>query len=263
MKKTNTVICILAMIVMVLPLCSCDNLVRNREREKVVNEFLMMKKQLPVRVKNTDMMMTDIDIEGDTVVMTCSVTNEYWETMSLSYKKANTDRNVARVVESFDESYLDKFITSGLGLKYVYTLEGTGKRLFEISASAERLKDIKDRVDRGVLKPYTMLELSQIEIDNMQFPSEIEEGVWLTSAYIRGNTIFYEARLDAEVDPKYVSAADVAEMRRGILEELKKEKLVMAHNKEIVAEGIHFVYIYKDNRGVEFARVDISPDEFM
>lgn len=263
MKRTNTIICILTAIVMVQSLCSCSGLVKNREREKVVNELLMMKKQLPVRVKDTDMMMTDIEVDGDTVVLTCTVTEEYWEMMSLSCKKANTDRNVARVVESLDGTYLDKFITAGLGFKYIYTLQGTGKHLFDVSASAERLKDIKDRLDRGVLKPYTMLELSQMEIDNMKFPSKIEEGVWLTSAYIRGNSIFYEAKVDAEVDPKYFSAADVAEMRRGVIEGLKEEKLIMAHNKEIVGEGIHFVYIYKDNRGVEFARVDIGPDEFL
>lgn len=263
MKRTNTIICILAAVVMVLSLCSCRDIVKNREREKVVNELLMMKKQLPARVKDTDMMMTGIRVDGDTVVMTCTMPEEYWEMMQLSYKEANSDRNVARVVESLDGTCLDKLIAAGLGFKYIFTLQGTGKHLLEVCVSADRLKDVKDRMDRGVLKPYTMLELSKIEIDNMTFPTKIEEGVWLTNAYIRGNSVYYEAKVDAAVNPNYISAADVAEMRRGVIEGLKEEKLIMAHNKDIVGEGIHFVYIYKDTRGVEFARVDIGPDEFL
>ena len=43
----------------------------------------------------------------------------------------------------------------------------------------------------------------------------------------------------------------------------KEEKMLKLYKKNIVREGIHFVYVYNDSRGIEFARIDIGPEIFM
>ena len=45
---------------------------------------------------------------------------------------ANTDRNVARLLESFKDGYADKLIAGGLGFKYVYRNNNSRKYLFSI-----------------------------------------------------------------------------------------------------------------------------------
>lgn len=257
----------LAIISMLFILCSCDNavkkLIRNGEREKIVNELLLLKNELPMKVDNTEVEMTDVSVDGDTLVFECSVPNEYWEMIQPTIDKANTDRNVARLVESLKDGYADKLIAGGLGFKYVYRNNNSGKYLFSICASPERLKDLKDRLDRGALKPYSTLELTQMEIEKMKLPSKIEDGVWLTDAYIKGNSLFYDIKVEAKIDPANLSSADVADMRQSIIESLKEEKMLKLYKKNIVKEGIHFVYVYNDSRGIEFARIDIGPEIFM
>ena len=51
--------------------------------------------------------------------------------------------------------------------------------------------------------------------------------------------------------------------RQSIIESLKEEKMLKLYKKNIVREGIHFVYVYNDSRGIEFARIDIGPEIFM
>lgn len=48
-------------------------------------------------------------------------------------------------------------------------------------------------------------------------------------------------------------------MKEDLIEDLKNEGLLMAYKKEIVKENIHIVYVYKDSRGKEFAKIDIGP----
>ena len=37
--------------------------------------------------------------------------------------------------------------------------------------------------------------------------------------------------------------------------------MIFMHKKEIFEDNIHYVIVYKDNRGIEFIRDDISPKE--
>ena len=89
---------------------------------------------------------------------------------------------MARVISNVSSEAVDKFIEHGLGLKYIYTSEETGETLLEVEMSADKMKEIRDKVDSGELQPYTMIELSQMEIAKMEIPSQIEEGVWMTDA---------------------------------------------------------------------------------
>lgn len=250
------------LLVLLLTSCGANSAKSQKEREEILNEIMSYKDKLPFNIPGTSIAITDIAVDNDIIVYTCRVGREDWDAMSLTSEVSNTDRNMARVISNVSSEAVDKFIEHGLGLKYIYTSEETGETLLEVEMSADKMKEIKDKVDSGELQPYTMIELSQMEIAKMEIPAQIEEGVWITDAYIEGNKIYYIATIENEIEASDLSSADLREMKEGLIEDLQKEGLIMIRQREIVKENIHFVYVYKDSRGQEFARIDISPYDF-
>ena len=243
---------------------SCKRIISKSaiEREDILNEIKLYKDKLPFNIPGTSISVTDIALDNDIIVYTCRVGCEDWAAMSLVSEVSNTDRNMARIISNVSNEFVDKFIEHGLGLKYIYTSEETGEKLLEVEMAADKMREIKDKVDSGELKPYTMREIAQMEINKMDIPSQIEDGVWITDAYIEGNKIYYIVTIENEIDSSDYSNADLREMKEGLVEGLKQEGLIMMRKKEIVRKNIHLIYIYKDSRGREFARIDISPYDF-
>lgn len=266
MKKSSLLLSLglVASLLLVLFLTSCgmNSAKSQKEREEILEEIMSYQDKLPFNIPGTSITLTDIAVDNDIIVYTCRVGSEDWDDMSLASEVSNTDRNMARVISNISSEAVDKFIVHGLGLKYIYTSEETGETLMEVELSADKMKEIKAKVNSGELQPYTMIELSQMEISKMEIPSQIEEGVWITDAYIEGNKIYYIATIENEIDPSGISNADLREMKEELIEDLKNEGLIMMRKTEIVKENIHFVYVYKDSRGQEFARIDISPYDF-
>lgn len=246
-------------IVLLLTSCGANSAKSNKEREEILKEITSYQDKLPYNISGTSIVITDIAVDNDIIVYTFRIGSEDWDVMSLASEVSNTDRNMARIMSNVSFEAVDKFIEHGLGLKYIYISEETGETLLEVEMSADKMKEIRDKVNSGELQPYTMIEISQMEIAKMEIPSQIEEGVWITDAYIEGNKIYYIATIENEIDVSDLSSADLKEMKEGLIEDLKNEGLIMIHQKEIVKENIHFVYVYKDSRGKEFARIDVSP----
>lgn len=247
------------LIVMFLASCGINSAKSKKEREEILKEIMSYQDKLPYNIAGTSLSITDIALDNDIIIYTCNVGNEDWEDMFLSSEASNADRNLARVISNVPSNEVDKFIDYGLGLKYIYISDETGEPLLEVEMSAEKMKEIRDKINTGEIEPYSLIEIAQMELSKMDIPSQLEEGVWLSDAYIEGNIIYYIATIENEVDESDLSNADLREMKEGIIEDLKNEGLVMIHKKEIIKENIHFVYVYKDSRGIEFARVDISP----
>lgn len=261
MVKSISILTFTASLVVVLFFTSCvgNSTQSKQEREEILQEIMSYQDRLPYNIPGTSISITDIEVEQDIIAYTCKVGTEDWNAMSLASEVSNSDRNMARVISNVSNEAVDKFINHGLGLKYIYTSDITGETLLEVEMSAEKMKEIRDKVNSGEIQPYTMLELSQMEIAKMEIPSQIDEGVWMTDAYIKGNKIYYVATIENEIDASDLSSSDLREMKEGLIEDLKNEGLLMAHKKEIVKENIHIVYVYKDSRGKEFAKIDIGP----
>lgn len=227
----------------------------------MISELESYKAQLPVEINGTGIFIDDILIKNDMIVYSCQLPNEMWETMSLGKEAPTSDRNMARVISNVDNKFVQRFIDTGFGLKYIYKSSETGEILMEIEMSAEKLEEISNKLKNGQIEPYTMIELSQMELARMEIPSQIEEGVWLTDAYIKGNNIYYIATIENEIEKEDLSYADIEEMKEGCIEGIREEKLITMNKKEVIKENIHFIYVYKDSRGVELARIDITPKD--
>lgn len=231
------------------------------ERQELISELESYKAQLPVEINGTGIYIDDIEIKSNIIVYYCKLPNNIWETMSLGKEASTSDRNMARVISNLDKKYIQKFIDTGFGLKYIYKSSETGDIFGEIEMSAEKLEEISIKLKNGEIEPYSMIELSQIELAKMEIPTQIDEGIWLTDAYIKGNNIYYISTIENVIDKETLSYADIEKMKEGCIEGIREEILINMHKKEVIKENIHFIYVYKDSRGVEFARIDISPED--
>ena len=241
--------------------CSCNNTAQKtgKEKEKILEELTSYQEKLPYTIPGTKLTITDISIENDIVVYTCSIYNEDWDTSFMTSDMMASDRNMARVVSGVSSDAVKKFIEYGIGIKYIYISKETGEKLLEIEMSSDKLKEIYNKLESGEIEAYTFMELAQMELAKMEIPSQVDEGVWITDAYIDNHNVYYIATIEAEIDASDISSSDKEEMKKSLIEGLKEEWLITRHKKEMIKENLHFIYIYKDNRGKEFARFNISP----
>lgn len=230
-------------------------------RAEIVAEFESMKKTLPLEIPNTPMTIIDLYFEDDIVVFVSSIPKHaLLKPSSETDEIVNSDKNIARILSNMGMDKVEQFIKSGLGIKYIYKDSDSGEVLQTIEMECEKLKEIKEGIEKGDIQPYTALEVFQADIDAVDFPFEAEEGVWVTGAYIQGNTVYYISKVDNYINAEDFPEASRQMIKQGIVEGLKNS-LVGAHKKEMAQKGIKLVYIYKDNRGVEFARIVITADD--
>ena len=254
-------------ICLILILVSCGlkssnkNSFDKHERELVEEEIASFKQNLPYEIAGKGFVMTNVEIANELVIYTYKVSKENWDVMFLSHEVSSSDRNIARVISNIDKETINKLIRSGLGVKYVYVSQETNRTLLEIEVQSNKLKEVSDKLGKGEIEPYTLLELSKIELAKMEIPFQVGEGLWLTDAYIKGNNIYYIATFEYEIDKSNISDEDIAEVKESCIAYLREEPLISSRKEEFIKENIHFVYIYKDSRGKECMTVSIAPDE--
>lgn len=263
--KFLRVILIMVMLLSVACLISCNfkykKPVDNAARNAIIKEVEDMKGQLPMNIHGTDFTIQSIEIDGNEFVYVVSLPETIWEQQGLSQADANSDRNIARVLANFSDETLEKLVEANLGFKYVYKNERNDSTFMELIVSADKISDVHRRVKDGTLKSFTMSEIAEKEISKMKMPMQIDEGIWLTDAYIKYGNVYYEAMIEAELDASDFDVKSLAEMKTDIIKGLKEERMFMMNKKQILKDNTHFIYVYKDNRGKEIAKIDISPSD--
>ncbi len=254
----HVIVCLLVIII-----SSCSEKkksgLNSMERSQINKEFSALQAKLPMEILGIGITITSIALEGDMVAYTCTLTPETWNELAIPNEAVQSDRNIARVISNFDKNNIAMFIDKGLGIKYVYTNSITNEIFMQIEMTPSRLKEVSEKLKNGEIEPYTVVELAKMEIAKIQIPSQIEEGVWLTDAYIKEGNIYYEATLEEEINETDLDPSAFNEIRDGIIQGLREEGIFAMNKKQIIKENVHLIYIYKDNRGIEFARIEVSP----
>ena len=257
---------VLIMVVLLAAVClaSCNSKQKNKPvdyvaRGAIMQEMRKMKELLPMEIPGTGFIFHSIDIDEDEFVFVVSASEDIWEQQGLSQADANSDKNIARVLSNFDSLVIEKLVDAHLGFEYIYKNERNDSIFMKLTLSADKIADVYRRVKNGTLEPFTMAEIAEKELSKMKLPEQIDEGVWLTDAFIKNGDIYYEAMIEAELEASDFDSETLAEMKAGIIEDLQEEKLFMINKKLIIKDDTHLIYIYKDNRGKEFARIKIAP----
>ena len=223
--------------------------------EAELSEF---KHSLPYEIAGSGFVVTNVEIVGDIVIYTCQVSKENWDIMSLSQEVSSSERNIARVISMIDKGAIAKSIKSGLGIEYVYVSQENDSTLLEIEVQPNKLKEVFDKLENGEIEPYSLLEITKMELAKMEIPSKMDEGLWLTDAYVEGQNIYYIITLEYEVDSSDISEEDIEYVKNSCIAYIREQPLITTHKKEIIKENVHFVYIYKDSRGKECMRISIA-----
>ena len=210
--------------------------------------------------------MTDMYVEGDFIVTIFEISQQDFNDY-LSYADDdvwNSDRQKARVLEGAmmnSDGFADILLKGEMGFKNIFTDRENGETLFQYSISPEELSELLRKMGNGEIEPYSIVETTRMEFAKMTFPIQIDEATWLTDAYIDGSNVFFEYVIDAEIDPTDIEASDIRGLKAEMLESLRENFYFTTNKKKGIKEGVRIVYIYKDNRGVEIARINIGFDE--
>lgn len=265
MNKKQYLIGIVFMLISLF-LAGCNNSVsKARERENALKEIRgeleNLKSSLPFKIPSTDLWMTSLELEDSLLTCTCEMNKEDWNIYSMPEKEANSDRNIARIIKSFDPQMRHLLEKHNLGFKYVYTDKETKQILMSILISPQRLKEIKTKLDNGEISPYSLLELFEMEIRKYDIPCIIEDGVWLTDAYIKENCVYYEVTIEEELDLSDFNYSVLSEMKKELVAGLKETPLLLSYKNEMIGKRINIIYVYKDNNGTKIAKIIITPND--
>ncbi len=220
------------------------------KRAAIASAIEEQKAELPINAGN-GVTVTDIQYEDGVATYICDILTDFW----ISEEYVNDERNLANVVATFGEDDYNLFQEARVGVVYVYNDDETGEHLGTITLTPEKMKDIKERADAGLIEPYTLVEMMGFSFENMEFPMDAGGGITITNAYMDGSKACYEVAL-----PAGVPASLIKEQKQVMIESMAQAlKMSMNGEKErIVAEDIHWVYFYKDSDGNDVMTVDIS-----
>ena len=232
------------------------------KRKAIEKELSQMRRKLPIKVAGDDIVLIDAKLKGDMVEFKYEVSGYVRDAISQSGDAPSSDRNLARGISNLDNSIVSRLIESGVGLRIVFVSKNNNSKiLFEVKADNKKLKEISEKLKSGEIQPMTLLELTELEIKSMKFPIQVDDDVWLTNEYIDGKDICIELKLKSEVDPSAIDESVLAAMKKDCAEGIREDPLEVAHKKEVIKEGINFIYIYKDVNDVEFARVKLTAED--
>ena len=240
-------------------------------REQITQALEEVRAQMPISVvPGTSMLWVDayLDDDNDFVVFIFQANSEDAATYFLPQDNLSDERNIARFVNGMNftgDEFVDLLVEAEVGLKVLIFDSQSGEQLRTLNITPEQLRETRDKVASGELQPYDILDIFRMEIAAMEFPEQVDEITWLTNAYLDGSNVVYEYMVDLQVDPSDLTEGDIQEIREGVVEDLAQNPFLnfqYSHNKEsILKEDIHFVFIYRDNRGTEFMRHDIAPGD--
>ncbi len=264
MNKTKSIIFIALIGLLLLTLLLCDLNSRKSSRDLTVlqTELDELQSELPINIPNTPLVWKSAMLEDETITFTYELTRSSFEEyfFVMSEKEVNSDRNIARMINSIEEQFVTLLINNELGMCLIYLDNKTGEALLTVNVDAERMAQIKKQLDEGSIEPYTAKELLQMEIDQYNFPCDMGDGTWLTDGYIRGNNVYYEVTLEFYITSDDLTYSDLQEMKWALVSYME-DTFVRSYKQDFYKENLHLIYIYKNNKGEEFARIDLSPDD--
>ena len=104
------------------------------------------------------------------------------------------------------------------------------------------------KLDNGEISPYSLLELFEMEIRKYDIPCIMEDGIWLTDAYINGNCVYYEVTIEEELDPSAFNYSVLSEMKKELVASLRETPSLLSYKNEMTRKHINIIYVYKKHR---------------
>lgn len=254
-------------LISVLVIVSCVNRTSKTKSKEAVKQELISgleknKASLPMKAPYSNIWITNMELKDDIMTYTCELSIEEWKIMAMPKEEANSDKNIARVIELIEPQFIQLLIENEVGIKYVYLNNETKEEFLVLSIDPQRLGNVKKMLDNGEIESYTIMELFKIEVDNFDLPTQLDEELWLTDAYISDKNIFYEISFEEELNDSDIDFSSMPEIKSNIISGLKEVPLWIK-KKEIIEEQIYIIYIYKDSRGKELFRIEITPTDLL
>lgn len=229
----------------------------NKLRKQIFEEFEAYKKQLPIIVTGTNIKIINISYNDSTITYTAIIPPNDLKTL-LPDSIADTDRNVARIISKIPDENIQLLIDAHLGLKYIYKNEGLSI-IKEVSLSPTKLREIRNKVIIGKIRPYSLIEFLQMDIDQSKLPIQVDDLCWMTEAKIYNNIVQYTLKIKMDID--LLDKGFLEEVKQDIILDFKDNKSLLSYKKDFFEENIRFVYLYTNNRNRVIGRIVIKPSD--
>jgi len=225
----------------------------NPLREGIRADIEEWKKQLPMEIGGITIQTADV--KEDLVVYDCLVdeTAEMIQADSI----LNSDKNYARTLASMDEMVVKNYIDAGMGVKYIYK-DKESKIRGVMTITAQKMKEIQQKLKSGEIKPFSFLEMTQVEINQSEYPLQVSENLWLTDAMVKDNYVINVFTIEAVIEKSSCTEEEWWETKKNTIEGLRESPLVRACREEIKEKDIHLSYVYKDVRDTILSIIDID-----
>ena len=175
---------------------------------------------------------------------------EYFDIYSQEY--LDNDEIASSFVKYIPESLIKKINKFNITLVYHIQNGADASQEYVVNISPSRLKKLQEYAEFH----SSVLDMLHSQLELMEIPIKVEDGVTLISAEVVGKDVIYTFVIDQDL---YIDEEVFSEMKKGIIEELSCNKNIVKGIKE---EGVHFVYVYQYEDGEVNARFEILPEEF-
>lgn len=254
----KTIKTLLVAICAAVSMMACTN---NDKHEEIKTAVEQMQKQMPIRVPGTTMWITKAELKADILMYTYGMTREEWNEMAVNESMMQSDRNKARTMANLGDKVCQTLIDAKLGFGATYVEKETNDVFAVLSVGAEEFAEIYKKMQTGEIEPYSVMEMMNEELAGMELPMQVDEGVWLTSAAVRDNAIFYDYTIDSD-DELEVFGEDLEnEIKTSLIDELVKQNPIRICKKQMLREGIRFVYTYSDSFDNVLCVIEITAEE--
>lgn len=247
---------LLSFVIVALGVCCTQP--TNPARKRLDRELKQLQSQMPYTVfPGTSIVFANAFLNEDTAAFVLTASMEDIGTYFLTDSLLNSERNIARILSLLGDSLCGLLESAEVGYELIVLNNGVTQRKLCISPS--QLSAILGKMKAGELPPYTMRELAIMEIEAMQFPSQVDEGLWATNAYVDGNNIINEY-VDENASWYDLSPEGIEFVKEETIADLRATMLY-AQIEAYQKEHLSFVYIYRDQEGNELLRIDIDANE--
>ncbi len=205
--------------------------------------------------------MTSYETSTDCITLHIEVSEDYTDLIGPS-SIVDDDRRILASAKSGSYNLPDILVEFEVDMRAIFTAESDGRPLGEILVEWRRVKEVKEKEARGELQAYTLLEKIQAELDAVDYPIDMGDGIVWQSYHMEGSTVVYDYYVDDDELFSYILADEetVEEMKVDMLEDFDMIKLCYKED-DMRANDVRFCYAFADRRGKEIGRIYFTLDD--
>lgn len=243
-------------IAMCLSILICCNSKKDDYRLIITMGLDRESKNLPIDISE-GLSFEKLKVDGDYIYVEYSIAEaNIKDYLNLNDSTLTSDKNIARILDKFDNEVKNSIVDAELGFIFVYKIKESKRIASKVEVTPDKLKNILEKMSRGELKAYSILDMFEDEIKAIKFPKRVDKYTIMKNAEIKDNNMHY--LMEIEIGNLKFTDEMISLMKKEMINDLNHSPIV-AHKEALLKEGTHIIYDFVDTGGSKLFTIDISP----